>query len=65
MTTDLGGTDDQATSVALQTDGKIVAAGYSENGSDEVFAVLRYATDGSLDPTFGTGGKVTTDLGGV
>jgi hypothetical protein len=25
-------------------------------------AVLRYNTDGSLDPTFGTGGVVITDL---
>jgi len=64
VTTDLGAAD-LALSMVVQSDGKIVAAGWSSNGSDEVFALVRYATDGSLDPSFGTGGKVTTDLGAV
>lgn len=49
---------DTANGVAAQTDGKIVVAGHS--GSD--FALTRYNTDGSLDPTFGTGGRVHTDF---
>ncbi len=56
--------DDSARGVAIQPDGKIVVAGTSwtgqVRGSD--FAVVRYNTDGSLDTTFGTGGKVTTDF---
>ncbi len=49
-----------ANAVALQPDGKIVAAGWVSNGSD--FMVVRYAANGSLDPTFGNGGIVTTDF---
>jgi uncharacterized delta-60 repeat protein len=59
VTTDFGGSDD-AFGVALQADGKIVAAG--QGGSD--FGLARYNADGSLDPTFGSGSRVTTDLGG-
>ncbi len=54
-----GGTDDAAHSVAIQADGKIVVAG---TDSDERFAVVRYLTDGSLDPAFGQGGIATTNL---
>ncbi|HLL16743.1 MAG TPA: Calx-beta domain-containing protein [Pyrinomonadaceae bacterium] len=49
---------DIARDVALQADGKIVVAGSS--GSD--FALARYNADGSLDTTFGTGGRVHTDF---
>jgi uncharacterized delta-60 repeat protein len=58
VTTDFGA-DDEAHSLAIQPDGKIVVAG-SSNGK---FAVARYNTDGTLDTGFGSGGKVTTDLG--
>ena len=44
--------------VALDSGGKIVAAGAS--GDD--FAVARYNADGSLDESFGSGGKVVTDF---
>jgi uncharacterized delta-60 repeat protein len=54
------GADDHAFSVALQADGKIVAAGMK--GAD--FALARYNTNGTLDGTFGTGGKVVTDFAG-
>jgi len=57
---DFGG-NDEGLAVVLQKDGKIVVAGES----DDDFAIARYNTDGSLDLTFGTGGKVTTDFGGV
>ena len=58
-------TDDLAQAVAVQPDGRIVAAGYSSGGSgsgDSSFALLRYRPDGTLDSTFGSGGKVTTDF---
>ena len=63
VTTAVGLGDDEAFSVVLQSDGKIVAAGYSYNGSNYVFAVDRYNIDGSLDTTFDTDGKVTTAVG--
>jgi uncharacterized delta-60 repeat protein len=49
-------------SVAVLADGRILTAGSAVNRSpqDERFALARYAPDGSLDPTFGTGGFVTT-----
>jgi uncharacterized delta-60 repeat protein len=55
-----------AQDVALQTDGKIVAVGFARdfNSGVQSFAVVRYTTDGNLDTTFGTGGKLTTDLTG-
>jgi uncharacterized delta-60 repeat protein len=48
-----------AYAVKIQSDGKIVAAGLGFQD----FAVARYTTTGSLDPTFGNGGKVETDFG--
>ncbi|MBF8255996.1 MAG: putative delta-60 repeat protein [Anaerolineales bacterium] len=63
VTTAFGPSPDEAHSVAIQSDGKIVVAGYSFNGTFNNFALARYATNGSLDTTFGTGGKVTTAFG--
>ena len=63
VTTAIGSGTDAAKSVVLQSDGKIVAAGYSHNGSNYDFAVVRYNADGSLDTTFDTDGKVTTAVG--
>ncbi len=63
VTTGIGAGNDRAVGVAVQTDGRIVVGGYSHNGSDEDFAVIRYNTDGSLDTTFDTDGRVTTAIG--
>jgi uncharacterized delta-60 repeat protein len=62
VTTDFAGNGDEARAVAVQPDGKIVAAG-GALGATVDFALARYRADGTLDPTFGTGGKVTTDFG--
>lgn len=51
--------DDEAASVIVQSDGKIVAAG---NVTNNDFALVRYENDGSLDTTFGVGGVVTTNF---
>jgi uncharacterized delta-60 repeat protein len=63
-----GALNDTGTSVALQSDGKIVVGGYSApgGGGNHVFAVVRYTTTGALDTaTFGNGlGYVTTRIGG-
>ena len=59
--TDLGG-HDLATQLLLLPDGKLVAVGETASfGSD--IALVRYLPDGSLDPTFGSGGKVLTNIG--
>jgi uncharacterized delta-60 repeat protein len=62
VTTDFNGPSDHAYDVALQPDGKIVVAGWAANVSLTDFGVVRYNTDGSLDSSFGAGGKVTTDF---
>ena len=59
-TTDFFGQDDQANAVALQSDGKLVVVGTVHTNLDKRFAVARYNQNGSLDATFGSGGKLTT-----
>ncbi len=61
VTTDID-SGDAALAMVIQSDGKILLAGYG--GGYKYFALARYNSDGSLDNTFGTGGKVTTDIGG-
>ena len=58
LTTDFGG-GDAAIGVAIQPDGKIVAVGSGGTG----FALARYNPNGSLDTTFSSDGKQTTQLG--
>ncbi len=41
-----------------QNDGKTIVAGYAYDGSKNQFALARYNSDGSLDTSFGTNGKV-------
>ncbi len=62
-TTDIQlGSDDVANNIAIQPDGKIVLAGYTDNGSDKDAAIVRYKTDGTLDSTFGANGIMITDF---
>jgi uncharacterized delta-60 repeat protein len=56
VTTDFG-SQSAAYGLAVQTDGRLIAAGYAYN---QGFALARYNTDGSLDTTFGNGGRVAT-----
>ena len=49
--------------LAIQPDGKIVVVGSTSGSPFLDFAVTRYNSDGSLDGTFGSGGKVTTSFG--
>ena len=51
----------EALAVAIQPDGKIVVAGDSF-GAGTDFGVARYNDDGSLDRSFGTGGRVVTKV---
>lgn len=57
---DFGGVDD-ARAIAVQANGKIVLAGSTNNGGD--MAVARLQPGGTLDTTFGSGGKKTIDFG--
>jgi uncharacterized delta-60 repeat protein len=56
----VGPYDARANALALQPDGKIVAAGYD---SGQGLAIDRYTRDGRLDSGFGAGGRVLTTLG--
>ena len=63
VTTPIGNGDARCEAIALQKDGKIVAAGWASNGEDNDFAVVRYNSDGKLDTSFNGTGKVTTTVG--
>ncbi len=68
VTTDINRSTDIANAVAVQADGKLVVVGqtYKQNDfSNEDFVVTRYNPDGTLDTTFGRGGKVRTDFPGL
>src|SRR5215831_16371130 len=68
LTTDLNHSTDIANAVAVQADGKLVVVGQTYQNNDfsgEDFVVTRYNTDGTLDNTFGSRGKVHTDFPGL
>lgn len=55
--------------LAIQPDGKIVAAGSAQTGCEPApkgcstgFAIARYTVDGKLDPSFGNGGVKTVSF---
>jgi uncharacterized delta-60 repeat protein len=54
-----------AGAVTIQNDGKIIVAGGTSVGEDSALALARLNIDGSLDMSFGTGGKATTNVGSV
>ena len=63
LTTDFFADADYAYGVSLQPDGKIVVVGAVISGPNNVdFGLARYNTDGSLDNTFDSDGKLTTDF---
>ncbi len=56
--------DDEANALLIQPDGKIVLAGWSfDSTPKDDFALVRYNTDGILDNTFGSSGKVIAPIG--
>jgi uncharacterized delta-60 repeat protein len=66
--TDFDQSTDIAHAVAMQADGKIVVVGTTYRNTDyssEDFAIARYNANGTLDPTFGVNGRVTTDFPGL
>ena len=66
ITTGIGSINDYCTCVAVQSDGKIIVGGYTHTAADTTnFAMVRYTSTGALDTTFNSSGKVSTDMGGV
>jgi len=63
VTIDVGGDDDIAWGVAIDSQGNIVLSGGQENGGD--FVLVRLTSAGELDENFGTGGIVATDINGL
>src|SRR4029077_9632668 len=62
--TDFVGFEDDAFSILIQPDGKIVAVGSANDPATFYdFAAARYLSNGSIDTTFGVAGKVHTDFG--
>ncbi len=47
---------------ALQTDGKLIVAGYGNDGTSDFIGISRKLTTFLTDTTFGTSGIVTTDM---
>lgn len=61
--TDFTGRADQSLAVAIQPDGKIVAAGYATGSTTQFdFGIARYNPNGTLDTTFGWAGRVMLDI---
>ncbi len=63
VVTAIGNADDEILAVELLSDGRIIAAGYSESDTDRDFALACYNSDGSLDRTFGDEGVVVMEVG--
>jgi uncharacterized delta-60 repeat protein len=65
LTTSFFGQDDFGVSLLLQTDGRIVVTGTASDAQGGGnFGLVRYSADGTLDSTFGSGGKVITAFTG-
>jgi uncharacterized delta-60 repeat protein len=61
--TNMGASSDTVYAIKVMSDGKIVVAGETtRSGMGTDFALARYNADGTLDGTFGSGGKVYTDF---
>ena len=64
VTINFGDLEDYGYAMAIQSDGKIIATGSSSSSTtDYAFALARLNPDGSLDNSFGNGGKVVTAVG--
>lgn len=62
VVTNLTSGSDVIMDMKLQSDGKIVVAGGTNNGNDVDFALARYQTNGNLDSTFGVNGIQKTTI---
>ena len=65
VTTIAGITESDGESIAIQSNGKIIVAGFYFNGyhNNHDFLVVRYNTNGTLDNSFAGNGKAGVDFG--
>lgn len=63
LTTSIGDGIDFCDYITLLDNGQIIATGYTFSPGGVDFAMVKYHSDGSLDTSFGTGGKSVIDLG--
>lgn len=62
---DFDGGDDRAMAIMALDEGQMIVGGSSANGTTKMdFALLKLKADGTVDTTFGNGGKATLDFGG-
>jgi len=59
----IGSFDDYGYSLAIQPDGKILLGGYCYDGGNRDFCIARFNSNGTLDTSFGIGGKVIQSIG--
>lgn len=57
------GTEDAEILSIIKSSDKITAAGFTSDGGTEIFTVVQFNLDGTLDTGFGTGGYVKIPLG--
>ena len=57
------GANESADDLVIQASGKIILAGTTSSAGASDFLLVRYNSDGSLDTSFGTNGKLITDFG--
>lgn len=63
VVTGFGSNNNAANAIAFQPDGKFIVGGtYVSNHGENDFALIRFNSDGTLDTTFGSDGKVVTDF---
>jgi uncharacterized delta-60 repeat protein len=60
--TGVDGSQSYANALAIQPDGKLVAVGAVDNGTNDDFAMIRCKTNADMDSTFGFNGQVSTSL---
>jgi uncharacterized delta-60 repeat protein len=61
--TSIGAAWDEGWGLDIQQNNKVVVVGSYWSGTRNEFALVRYNFNGSLDSSFGVGGKVTTGVG--
>jgi uncharacterized delta-60 repeat protein len=59
----IGSSHDYGQSLVIQPNGKILLGGYCQVVSSDDFCIARFNSDGTLDTTFGTSGKVIQPIG--
>jgi uncharacterized delta-60 repeat protein len=64
VTYDFAGLNNSGRSIVAQSDGKLILSGAAELSSTDSadFALVRFNFDGTIDTTFGTNGRITTNF---